>query len=132
MKVKYNALAGTAKHINLLNTVNGGITMTSVDLMQDDQGYTARFYNAAFDGDNYHVELNNRQLTVYTTINEEYYDVTEKGKVMIPSFIRTFPIPDHVDVDKIDAVFEEGALIITAPFREDMDGSVRKLNIRNL
>lgn len=133
MKLEKNILAGLGKQINLSNTINGGITMTTMELSQTNEGYSARFTNPAFNGDNYHVEVNQNQLTVYTTLNQEFVDYTEDGnKLLIPTFLRSFPIPPSVDIDGIEAVFEGNVLTVFAPFKPDFNNRSKKIDIQNI
>ena len=132
MKIRENILANSVHQINLMNTINGGITMTQVDLSQNEEGYLAVFRNPTLSGERYHIEINAGHLIVYTTLDDSYKSEFSKNqmKIVIPSFIRHFPIPEHVDAEKIEAVFEAGALRVFAPFKDGLDNSPKKIDIK--
>lgn len=133
MKLKENILAGLGKQIDLSNTINGGITMTTMELSQTKEGYWAKFHNPAFTGDNYHVEVNQNLLTVYATLSNDFVRYTDEGnKLLIPTFIRSFPIPQNVDVEGIEATFDEKVLTVFAPFKSDFNNRSKKIDIQNI
>ena len=133
MKLGKNILAGLGKQINLSNTIDGGITMTTMELSQSDEGYSAKFFNPAFNGDNYHVEIDQNQLTVYTTLSQDFVEYTDEGnKLLIPTFLHTFPIPPNVDIDGIEATFEGRTLTVFAPFNSDSNNRSKKIDIQNI
>lgn len=45
------------------------------------------------------------------------------------SFQRSFPIPERVDADAIDAKFDKGVLTVTMPKRKDVSTAGRKVQI---
>lgn len=132
MNLNQNALAGSGKYIDLLNTINGGVTMTTVEVGQNEEGVFVHLQNPSLGGENYHVELKPTHLTVFTTLEpaDEFQDQEEENKVVVPTFIRNFPVPGNVDEDKIEATFENGVLTIFAPFKPGISGSSKIIDIR--
>lgn len=131
MKANENVLAGLGQEFNWLNTLNGGITETSVDILQTKQGYEVIIFNPAFTQENYHIEMTPEFVTVFATLKQILVANKENKKSpIVPAFVRTFPIPNTVDANKIEALFEEDELRIIAPFRQDIDQSPRKLDIK--
>ncbi|NJL12679.1 MAG: Hsp20/alpha crystallin family protein [Microscillaceae bacterium] len=133
MDAKQNVLAGFGRQIDLMNTINGGTTMTSIEIRQEKEGYVVLFSNPALGSDNYHIELKPDVLTVYTTLPQDALSHVEEingNKVVIPAFMRHFPIPVNVEIDKIEAIFEEGSLKIIAPFKTGLNNFPKKLDIR--
>ncbi|GAB4404430.1 MAG: hypothetical protein OHK0053_29980 [Microscillaceae bacterium] len=133
MDAKQNVLAGFGKQIALMNTINGGITMTSVEIRQEETGYVVLLSNPGLGRESYHIELKPDVLTVYTTLPQDALSHIEEingNKVVVPTFMRHFPIPADVEVSKIEAVFEEGCLKIIAPFRSGLNNFPKKLDIR--
>lgn len=121
-----------AKQANALNTLNGGVTATNVELREESNRYVARFYNIALKEENYHVEINNNSLTVYATLPEssDLDAESQEKKLIIPCYIQTFPIPAFIDVSKIEARFEDDSLYVIAPFKEGFNQRPRKLDIK--
>lgn len=129
MKLSKNSLAGFGNQIDLANTINGGVTLTSFKIQQNEEGYIVTLQNPGFDQDNYHVELKADRLTVYTTLNDT--TDTAAKKPIIPTFIRHLPVPASVDTDRIEAIFEEDYLKIIAPFKSGFNNSQKRIDIRH-
>jgi HSP20 family molecular chaperone IbpA len=51
-------------------------------------------------------------------------------RVLIPSFIRSFPLSPFVDKDRIEAVFEAGELKVIVPKNPQPEEKPRKIEIR--
>ncbi|MCU0445102.1 MAG: Hsp20/alpha crystallin family protein [Microscillaceae bacterium] len=131
MKLNENVLAGLGREFDWLNVINGGITETSIDLFQNETGYEVIIFNPAFQEKNYHIEINGETVTVFATLTS-IIEARERDKnnPIVPAFVHTFPIPNTVDANRIEAIFEDDELKIIAPFRRDIDRTSRKLNIK--
>jgi HSP20 family protein len=131
MKLNENVLAGLGKEFDWLNVINGGITETSIDLFQNEEGYEVIIFNPAFSEKNYHLEINGETVTVFATLSQILAAKEQNSKSpIVPAFVHTFPIPNTVDANRIEAIFEDDELKIIAPFRRDIDRTSRKLNIK--
>lgn len=128
MNLSKNSLAGLGSQLDLANTINGGVTLTSFKIQQNEDGYIVTLQNPGFDQDNYHVELKADRLTIYTTLNST--EDTKIKKPIVPTFLRHLPVPAHVDTDRIEAIFEEDYLKIIAPFKPGFDSSSERMGIR--
>lgn len=129
MKLDKNSLAGFGKQIDLSNTINGGVTLTSLDISQNEKGYIVTLQNPVFNQENYQIELKPDHLTVYTILDSQLGE--EESQAIIPTFIRHLPIPANVDVSKIEAIFEDRNLKIIAPFKSGFSNSTKKIDIRH-
>jgi len=133
MKLNENILAGLGSQFDWANTINGGITETSVDIFQNEQGYEVEFFNTAFGQSNYHIEISPEAVSVFATLSPILTaNQTDKKSPIVPAFIRQFPIPNTVDIEKIEAIFEDQVLKIIAPFKKNIGLSPKKLDIRGL
>ncbi|NJO01294.1 MAG: Hsp20 family protein [Bacteroidia bacterium] len=129
MKLEENAFEGLGQQIDWMNTINGGVTMTFVELGQTSDGLFVKFENPAFDGENYHIELKPTYLTVFATLSA-HNDAADEDSIVVPTFVRSFPIPPIVDAEKIEANFEDGILTVFAPFKPGLDDTSRKIDIK--
>ena len=130
MNLKENILSGFGKQIDIMNTINGGVAMTSFEIEQNKDGYVVNVKNKAINGENFHVELTSGFLNVYATLKSTDMKINNGNNLVVPHFLKQFPIPNEVDVTKIEAVYENGILKIFAPFRADFPGTPQILNIR--
>ncbi|MDN0073732.1 Hsp20/alpha crystallin family protein [Crenobacter sp. SG2303] len=46
------------------------------------------------------------------------------------AFVRSIPLPDNVDVDKVDATFDKGVLTLRLPKIAQAESTVRKIEIK--
>ena len=46
------------------------------------------------------------------------------------SFERTFPVPDGVELDKVDASFKKGVLIVTLPKTAEAQKAEKKITVK--
>lgn len=133
MTLKDHDFKGLGDQLNLMNTINGGVTMTQVEFGQNEHGMYLNLSNPAFESDNYHVELKPNVLTIFTTLQAEPAGASEEeDKTVVPTFIRNFPIPNILDPQKLEATFEDGILTIFAPYKEGLNGNSRKIDIQHL
>ncbi|MBC7920896.1 MAG: Hsp20 family protein [Ferruginibacter sp.] len=134
MKIDRNLMGGFGNQIDLLNTLSGGISMATVNVSETPQGLTIRIKTPSLGGDAYNIEVNNNQLVVYTVLNHhgrlEFGDEENAQRAVIPSFIRTFPLPSFVDKDHIEAAFEEGELKVIVPLQPRTEEKPRRIDIR--
>ena len=136
MKLNKNLLGGFGNQIDLLNTMGGGMSMTSLNIMETEHGYVINVKSPSLNSEAYHIEINQNQLVVYTLLNKQTQlqsdQEAESQKAIIPSFIRSFPLPESVSKKGIEAVFEEGELKILVPTKPRTKEKTRKIEIRNL
>jgi HSP20 family protein len=136
MKPNKNLLGVFGNQIDLLNTMGGGLSMTSLDIAETEHGYAINVKTPSLSSEAYHIEINQNQLIIYTLLNKQAQmyseQETEGPKAIIPSFIRSFPLPEFVNKKGIEAVFEEGELKILVPVKPRTEEKPRKIEIRNL
>jgi HSP20 family protein len=136
MKSNKNLLGVFGNQIDLLNTMGGGLSMTSLDIAETDHGYVINVKTPSLNSEAYHIEINQDQLIVYTLLNQQAQvqaDYEGEGQqAIMPSFIRSFPLPAFVNKKGIEAVFEEGELKILVPTKPRTEEKPRKIEIRNL
>ena len=134
MKINKNLLGGFGNQIDLLNTLSGGISMSTVDVSETPQGLAIRIKTPSLGSDFYNIEVNNNQLIVYTVLKgherAEPGDEENAPRGIIPSFIRTFPLPNFVDKDHIEAAFEDGELKVIVPLQPRTEEKPRRIDIQ--
>jgi HSP20 family protein len=128
MKFNKEILTEIANQIDLINTINGGVSMTSVNVVQEDDHFIIKVKTPGINKFAYHVELTNNKILIYTLIKVDKRD----SEVEIPSFVQYFPIPNDVNGDDIQADFEDGELKVKVPFNNDQEQKVRKIEIKYL
>ena len=134
MKINRNLMGGFGNQIDLLNTLSGGTSMSTVNVSETPQGLAIRVKTPSLGGNAYNIEVNNNQLVIYTVLNRhgrtEPGDEENAQRIVIPSFIRTFPLPDFVDKENIEAAFEDGELRVIVPLQPRTEEKPRRIDIR--
>ena len=111
--------------VDVLNTVNGGISEPALSLREHQNGRELRIRVPGINQEALHVEVNGNDLTVFYFI-----PVQSLGKVLqMPHLVYNQPIPYFIEVAGIKAVFEDKELVVKLPFNELSNGYNRKIEI---
>jgi len=131
VKVDKKLLKAIAANADALNTIGGGMATTKMEIMQLEDGYFLKMNIPTVSVEAYNIEINRDQLMIFTTLPEQRG--SELGEGVVSPFFQSFPISSAVDVDGIEAVFENGELQVFAPFREDYkSNTTKRIDIRQL
>ena len=134
MKLNKNLMGSFGNQIDLLNTMGGGMSLTSVSIAETPHGYVINVKTPSLNREAYHVEINQNQLIIYTLLNTagqvQPGQETNGQQVVLPSFVKAFPLPDFVDKKQIEATFEEGELRVMVPVKPRTEEKPRKIEIK--
>ena len=119
-------LKNIALQIDLLNTLGGGVSETYVDIKKYKKGAVINVYAAGVDPEAFKVVLHNNQLTVFSALQSK-----ENPEMVAPLFNRIFMLPPQVDLGRVEAVYQEGQLMIKLPYYEST-GQPREIEIKQL
>lgn len=110
------------REVNLNNTVNGGTSSTSINIIGSDEKLVIKVAAPSVKADAFNIILNFNKITISTWIKEGYeYKKYEYKTILVPLFVKTFDIPALVDLEKIEAIHEDGALNLILPFKGNID-----------
>ena len=124
---------GFANQADLINTLNGGVSMTSFNVTETNKDIVINVSAPSVRPESFNVFVDHSKLIVFSLINNEKdNDLDLEERLNLPLFYKQFDIPFHVDGNKIDAVYENGKLKITLPFKKNGIGLQRKIDIKNL
>ena len=90
----------------------------AVDVAETEKGYKVVAELPGMDEKNIEVKIANSMLTIKGEKQEEKQDEKQDYYIRersFGSFERTFPVPDGVELDKVDASFKKGVLTVTLP-----------------
>jgi HSP20 family molecular chaperone IbpA len=126
-----NILSDFIRPIDLLNTINGGVAMTTMKLNEIENGFVLHVTAPTVEAEAFNVFIDNNKLIVFSELPEALNDMSGPYPVRIPMFHHAFDIPTFVSIEQIEAVYEEGELKVFLPFK---DGSKahRKIDIEEL
>jgi|SRR5690554_1733279 HSP20 family protein len=112
-----------------LNTVNGGTSMSAVNTYRTDNAYVITLSAPSVSPDSFNVYLEYNSLIIYSLLNT----ALENGEgIAVPMFSKRFTLPVDADLERIEALHEEGKLKVVVPFKADAEKFKRKIDIRTL
>jgi len=105
----------------------------AVDIAEHERAFEIAVELPGLDEKNVQIEVANGAVTITGSKTEEK---TERNKTYhlherrFGSFERRFPVPDGVDVVKIEATFKKGVLTVTMPKTLEAQKAKRKIEIK--
>ncbi|GAA3938748.1 Hsp20/alpha crystallin family protein [Hymenobacter algoricola] len=102
-----------APQLDLLNTVGGGSAQVMLRVDKGEQGVVVRVAAPSVRPENFHVVLNDSNLTVYCEYRHQPGD-----KLGAPLFSQTLALPLNLDLSRIDAIFEGHELRVRIPYKD--------------
>lgn len=134
MKAIENVFQGTGGQMDLLNTLYGGSTQTTMNVEREDERLVITLSAPGVSANSFNVLVEGNKLVLYTllvsTSNQSLADGTNQ-RLAVPMFLRVLDIPSFVDVDSIDAIHEHGRVMVMLPFK-DKEHMHRRIDIKNL
>ena len=114
--------------IDVLNTLQGGMSEPQLVHHQDEEGKSIRVQVPGIDKDLIEVDVHNNVLSIHYTI-----PLMSNGmSVRIPLMIYHKNIPYYIDIRKIHTVAEGNEMVVKLPFNKMAKGYHRTLKPGNL
>lgn len=127
-----NVLKDFISQIDMVNTVNGGTSMASANVEQGETHMLIKIEAPGVGDDGFDVQVIGNELLV-AAIAKTYIPENYNDKPLVPLFTRKFPLPPFADFENIEAIYENGSLVIYIPFRDiDSQDSGRHIQIRKI
>ena len=124
MKNKYNNILTT---VDLLNTLNGGISEPYISYREDSNGREVRIRVPGVSKELLQVEVRDNQLSVFYHIPIE----TSGKQVFLPKEVLNQTLPFFIEIQGIHASYEDNELVVKLPFNELSNGYNRKVPIQS-
>jgi HSP20 family molecular chaperone IbpA len=109
--------------IDVLNTVNGGVSEPQLNLTHYEDYREIHLNVPGISLDDIHVEVHNNNLSIFYFINI----VCTDKLVQLPRFIYNRNVPYYIDISKIKARLEDEELIVCLPFNKLANGYHREI-----
>lgn len=100
--------------IDVLNTVNGGVSEPQLNLIHYEDSREIRIKVPGIRLDDIHVEVHNNNLSIFYLINI----ISNDRMVQLPKFIYNRNVPYYIDISKIKAHLEDEELVVKLPFNK--------------
>jgi HSP20 family molecular chaperone IbpA len=120
-----NKLKHLLTTVDLLNTLNGGVSEPFVSFREEPGGREIRVRVPGVSKELLQVEITNNQLSVYYHIPME----TSGKKVFLPKEVTQQTLPYFIEIPGIAATYEENELVVKLPYNQLSNGYNRKVPI---
>jgi HSP20 family molecular chaperone IbpA len=111
--------------IDVLNTVNGGVSEPQMNLIHYEDYREIRIKVAGIQLEDIHVEVNNNNLSIFYFIN---IICTDK-MIQLPRFVYNRNVPYYIDISKIKSRLEDDELIVSLPFNRLANGYHKEIKV---
>ena len=133
MKAIENVFQGTAGQIDLLNTLYGGSSQTTMNVEREEERLVITLSAPGVSANSFNVLVEGNKLVLYTLLvsTSERQDNGTSQRLAVPMFLRVLDIPSFIDADHIDAIHEQGRVMVMLPFKDE-EHMHRRIDIKNL
>jgi HSP20 family protein len=133
MKTIENVFQGTGGQIDLLNTLYGGSSQTTMNVEREEGHLLITLSAPGVKASSFNVLVEGNKLVLYTLLvsSSDHQSEETAQRLAVPMFLRVLDIPAFVDADQIDAVHEQGRVMVTLPFKDE-EYLHRRIDIKNL
>jgi HSP20 family protein len=139
MRAIENVFSGTGGQIDLLNTLYGGSSMTTMNVEREDDRLVITLSAPGVSANSFNVLIEGNKLVLYTllvgTSAKQESDIlsseSSSQRLAVPMFLRVLDIPTFVDADQIEAIHEHGRVMVMLPLKNE-DQLHRRIDIKDL
>lgn len=134
MKAVENVFQGTGGQIDLLNTLYGGSSQTTMQVEREDERLVITLSAPGVRANSFNVLVEGGKLVLYTLLISTSVSQLQDGgsqRLAVPMFLRVLDIPSFIDADHIEAVHEHGQVMVMLPFKDEAHLH-RRINIKDL
>ncbi|HLZ15396.1 MAG TPA: Hsp20/alpha crystallin family protein [Cyclobacteriaceae bacterium] len=111
--------------IDVLNTLNGGVSESQLNLKQLKDHREIRLKVPGVSEESLKVEIHNNTLSVFY----EFHLRSNGVVIEVPKVVYNRPIPYFVDANRISASYHDGFLVVTLPYNSLAEGYHRQISI---
>ena len=117
------------KQADIMNTVNGGVRQTEYSAKMIGDDILIKVSNPSIPTEAFNFTINKNELF----INVMHFEKSNSDgqPVMYPLFFKIIVIPYYVDINKIEATFEDGIFKILLPFNNNLPKSPFSVRVKN-
>ena len=123
--MKKNKFLDLITSVDVLNTLNGGISEPNITYHQDEDGREIRLYIPGVDMKTVQVEVHNNNLSIVYFIPV----VSAGNTIQMPQLIYSKIVPYFIEIGKIGSHAEEHELVVTLPFNKLANGYHRTITL---
>lgn len=129
MKAIDHVFKGNGGQIDLLNTLYGGSSLTSMDVKREDERLVIKLSAPGVSANAFNVLVEGSKLVLYTLLVQDSDEASQR--LAVPMFLKVVDIPEFVDAEQIEAEHDHGQVMVYLPFKDE-EHLHRKIDIKNL
>lgn len=116
-----------------MSNFNTGITLPAVNVLDNDEEYIVEMAVPGLKKSDFDVSLDNQMLSISAELNTENEETSEnytRREFGYSSFKRSFSLPETIEIEKINAKYEDGILKVILPKRDEAKKKpIKQINI---
>lgn len=108
---------------------DGASTVPAVNIKENKDGFTLELAAPGFKKDDLKVDVEDQVLILSAELKDEKVNEGEnytRREFNYNSFKRSFTLPDTIDLDRVDASFNDGLLVVSLPKKEELTRNKQK------
>ncbi len=116
---RYSKSAKKPGYSGEIREMEAGDWMPTVDILENDHSFVVRTELPGVEKDDVKVHINNGVLTIKGEKKvESKDDKRHRVECAYGSFVRSFTLPQDVDIEKVEAAYKNGILNLAIPKQE--------------
>lgn len=115
---------------DLMNTVNGGVRKTKFSVKKVGNDILVEVSNPSIMPESFNFTINKNELLINVMRSDKSF--SNGQPIMYPLFYKAIQIPYYVDINKIEATFENGKFKILLPYNDNLPDAPFRVQIKNI
>lgn len=128
----FPSLLGDLFNDELISRASNRFSVPAVNLKESDNGYEIYLAAPGLKKEDFKISLEDMVLTIsseQTTENKETEDKFTRKEYSYTSFSRSFTLPKNIDLENINAKYENGELKVTLPKKEKITDKLIEVSV---
>lgn len=115
---------------DLMNTVNGGVRKTEFSVKKVGNDILIEVSNPSIAPESFNFTINKNELLINVMrFNKSF---SNGQPIMYPLFFKVIQIPYYVDINRIEATFENGVFKVLLPYNNNLPDNPFRVHIKNI
>ncbi len=115
---------------DLMNTVNGGVRKTEFSVKKVGNDILIQVSNPSIAPESFNFTINKNELLINVMrFNKSF---SNGQPIMYPLFFKVIQIPYYVDINRIEATFENGVFKVLLPYNNNLPDNPFRVHIKNI
>ncbi|MCK5280247.1 MAG: hypothetical protein KAK04_16950 [Cyclobacteriaceae bacterium] len=115
---------------DLMSTVNGGVRKTEFSVKKVGNDILIEVSNPSIAPESFNFTINKNELLINVMrFNKSF---SNGQPIMYPLFFKVIQIPYYVDINRIEATFENGVFKVLLPYNNNLPDNPFRVHIKNI